>query len=455
MKKFILLLVALLSISATSFASDCGTCQGFPWISDVKIESYGDCMITIYYSHRACPTGKDIRLDKIVTSNECLLSLDVAIDFATRYLLNSSFEIFPLTIGNSIDLNFSADCCWERTGILGDLPPYTYEPCDEQDCCCETELTIKKFIEFGVEKRRYIDSKNLLSDGTGTFCGDGCEKICDVFDDLTTGVGVAPVYAGDCDDSCSSVWNTTGSNIVTQNYGTDCEVKIYYQWRECGSIVEVKLSSMQYSGTSCGNIDDIMKEGLEEVLKDVAIKTFINTIQVRIGTCWKFSTILGQKYVNSCYEDDCCVAEYELTTTSGGHKIVSNSTTISSAYSVCREINACTFICNDTHLGVPENELLVKRAANSIKGNLFETTSEVIPNPATESISLNVNSKVDGNLLITITDVNGKTVYEYTINKTNESIQVLVKVKEFAKGTYFYNIRAGLYDINGGKFIKE
>ena len=455
MKKFILILIAFLSFSAATFASDCGNCVPDIWSQDVMTKSYGPCLITIYYSHRKCMAGNDIRLDKILTSEECLLSLDVAIDFASRYLLNNSFEIFG-AIGDSVELNFSADCCWKRTGTgVGDFPPYTYEPCEEQTCCCETELKIKKFIEFGVEKRRYIDSKNLLSDGTGTFCGTGCEKICDVFDDLTTGVGVAPVYAGDCDDSCGSVWNTSGSNTVTQQYGTSCEVVIYYQWRECSGIVEVKLSSMQYSGVGCGNIDDIMKEGLEEVLKDVATKTLLNTIQIRIGTCWQDINFQSQDFVKSCYEDDCCVAEYELTTTSGGHKIVTNSTDISSTYSVCREINGCTFICNDTHLGVPENELLVKRAANSINGNLFETTSEVIPNPATESITLNVNSKIDGDLLITISDLNGKTVYKQTINKTNESIQVLVNVKEFAKGTYFYGIRAGLYNINGGKFIKE
>lgn len=360
-------------------------------------------------------------------------------------------SLFPSMTPLSNDVTVYTNCCW-KSSTSSDKTHW--QPC-LTTCCCETELKIKKFIEFGVEKRRYIDSKNLLSDGTGTFCGTGCEKICDVFDDLTTGVGVAPVYAGDCDDSCSSVWNTSGSNTVTQSYGTSCLVTIYYQWRECGTKVEVKLSSMQYSGVGCGNIDDIMKEGLEEVLKDVATKTSLDTIQVRIGTCWQYSTILGQDYVNSCYEDDCCVAEYVLTTTSGGHKIVTNSTDISSTYSVCREINGCTFICNDTHLGVPENELLVKRAANSINGNLFETTSEVIPNPATESITLNVNSKIDGDLLITISDLNGKTVYKQTINKTNESIQVLVNVKEFAKGTYFYGIRAGLYDINGGKFIKE
>lgn len=456
MKKIVLILIAFLSISTATFASDCDPlCDPliYPWTSTAMTRSYGPCMITIYYSHRQCPSGKELRLDRIVTSNECLLSLDVALDFATRYLLNNSFEIFGI-IGTSVDLNFSADCCWERIGTgVGDFPPYTYEPCDGQTCCCETELTIKKFIEFGVEKRRYIDSKNLISDGTGAICLPPCYKMCDVFDDLTTGVGVSPIYAGDCDDECSSTWNSIAVPL-TKTYNGTCFIQIYYDWRECGTdTVEVKISSIKYSGSGCGNIDEIMKEGIEKVLSSVATKTTSRQIQVRLSTCWKNTTILDQNYVQSCYEDDCCAVVYKLE--GGGDEFTITDTDITSKYSVCRNINGCTFICNSTHLGVPEDEILMKLALESIDGNLFETTSEVIPNPAIESISLNVNSKVDGKLQITITDVNGKSVYEDSINKTSETIQVLINIKAFAKGTYFYNIRAGLYDINGGKFIKE
>lgn len=459
MKKIILLFVILFSVSNLK-AFECPTCSTYTWIQDYMSMPYGPCLITIYYSHKDCNPGKYLRIDKVVTSDDCILSQDMAIEYATRYLLNSSFEIFGIGGQDSVEFNLIAECCWgsSTTGggpSGGDIT--TYEPCPEQDCCCESYFKIKKFVELGIEKRRYIDSKNQISDGTGTNCGTGCEKICDIFDGLATNVGVAPVYTGDCDTNCFSPWYTSGSNILQKSYGSVCNIEVYYQFRECGGNVEIKFSSIAYTGNDCGNMDDIMKEAIEGILAQVASHyTLPKTFQVRIGTCWDLVTFENQNFLKACYVDDCCIAEYQLIDDgSGGSKVQTSSTSISSRYIACGANSPCTFICNTTNLGITENQTLSKKAAREVNGNLFETTSIVIPNPATESITLKILSRFSGSLNITITDITGKIVFENNYNKTSEKLDAEINIKELTQGTYYYNIRAGIHDIDGGKFIKK
>lgn len=470
MKKFILLLVAFLSISTASFADiDCGECAPDSWTSGQMIRDYGVCQLIIDYEWRECgiaPNKKrDLKLKKVTFAGTCTMSgnTDLVVEYATKYLLNSVFEIFPSLSGQgSGEVDFSMECCWGPRDINGNpvvlsAPIATVEPCPGGECCCEAKYTVNKFVENGIEKKRYVSTKSQVSDGTGTFCGAGCEKVCDTYNTIFPGIGLAPVATEPCTSSCDSTWNTSGSNIAKKNYGSTCEVETYYQWRNCGTKVEVKFGNIKLTGNDCINLEDMLKVIIEKILSQVATQiTLPYDVEVRIPTCWTIETINGVKFARKCYEDDCCVAKYHLISNgSGGAKSAQDSTVINSQFVTCSPSSTCTFTCDESHLKVEEGVTLSKLAAERIEGNLFETNSNVVPNPASESISIEIESRYEGIINLSITDVNGKVIFEKELNKTSSEISMNVNIKEFVKGTYFYSIKAGIHLIHGGKFIKE
>lgn len=460
MRKIILLLVMLMTVSTLKATNVCGQCANEAWISDTLTRSYGPCIIEIHYSYRSCLLGTDFKLDAITTTGDCYLTQDMAVEYATRYLFNNAFEILGVPYQDSVEFRFTTECCWENTTIGGGPSSWEltyYEPCPEQSCCCEVDVKIKKNKGLGIEKWRYIDEIELLSGAGSTTCATGCDEVCSVFEDLDKYVGVAPIYTGYCNDSCDAIWYTPGGDVVYKTYGSTCNIEVSYQHRVCSGYIEIKFHSIKYDGNDCNGNDEILKEAIEGILAQVASKyTLPKTMKIKISTCWENITLGNNDFLKECYYDDCCEAEYTLIDDgSGGSKIDLSSTTITSRYTVCAPQSTCNFICDNTHLGVTENQTLSKRAAEKIEGNFFETSSKVVPNPASESITIKINSRYNGIMSISISDINGKIVYEENINKKSQSFDNIINIKEFTTGTYYYSIRAGIHEIDGGKFIKQ
>ena len=90
--------------------------------------------------------------------------------------------------------------------------------------------------------------------------------------------------------------------------------------------------------------------------------------------------------------------------------------------------------------------LAVSEVENSINCN-------VVPNPASDIITINTSIKENGNFLIRIYDFSGKFILEEK-NYLSEDNKINIDVSKLPKGLYFYKIENERYN-KSGKFIKQ
>lgn len=101
---------------------------------------------------------------------------------------------------------------------------------------------------------------------------------------------------------------------------------------------------------------------------------------------------------------------------------------------------------NDAGTSIIDSVTLVKwcNGPAGIATQVATTNSiNVVPNPASEEITLNYTSQQTGDALITITDAQGKTVKTYNARKDAPLLEYKCNVSGFVKGVYILSVTMG------------
>lgn len=95
------------------------------------------------------------------------------------------------------------------------------------------------------------------------------------------------------------------------------------------------------------------------------------------------------------------------------------------------------YIYDTTHLSVVDT-LLIQRITNSINGNIIISDIKAFPNPTKDNLNIEIsNYNVIANFTLTLTDINGNTVYSSKLN----SNLLKLDITSFPKGLYFITLK--------------
>ncbi len=475
MKKFILILIAFLSMSTATFASDCVTCDPDSWQKDTIIETYSPCTFLIAYKYRECVrNGDTLREMELVSVNffgDCNYtgSTAMVVDLATKFVLNQAYRVFGTLTDYSLnkEVSYKMPCCWQS-----DINNDYVSPCSGGDCMCCAVFDLRRNKDpngFEINTFVYQRTNNSPPSVTAS-CGQGCDYVCEILDYITPGTPLPPNDHIPCQDECDnpSQWYQSSGNIINKFVtGTStCSLSVSFQYRECDDFVEFNVSQIEYFGNDCNDDELLWRESIEGVLAELATRYSLpQEFRFNFSTCWKRDSLLlstppdpnvYRTVYKQCGYDNCCVASYIVSGTSGNAYISSldyHLDTLNS-FMTCGTDTECEFICSDDYVELPYNQTLSKKALN-IEGDIFETSSEVVPNPTKGEVEVFVNSRYNGKVEFSIIDNTGKVLY--TINGIIDRGKTKFEFnsKSLPTGVYYYNIKAGLQLIDSGKFIKE
>ncbi len=474
MKKFILILIAFLSISTAAFGSDCFECQN-EWINDTIIESYSPCTFLIAYKYRECvrPVNDTIREMELVSVNffgDCNYSgsTDLVVSLATKFVLNQAYRVFNTLTDHSLnkEVTFGMPCCWQS-----DINNDYVSPCSGGDCMCCAIFDLRREKDaVGREYYTYVYQRTNNSPGQSTAgCGQGCDFMCDILDYITPGTPLPPNDNIPCQEECddpSKWYQSSGQTKIKPVPGTSlCTISISYMYRSCDDYVEFNFTSFEYSGTDCDDDELLWNEAIEGVLADLAsiyIDSLPKEFRFNFSTCWKRETLSllppdERTVFMPCSFDNCCIASYYIRNTGSGPKIVTPTEyhldTLTAFYSCGIDTN-CIFVCSDDFAELPYNHILTKKAL-IIEGNIFETTSEVVPNPTNDKVEFFIESLFNGEVEFNILDNTGKVIYTKVGVIDNGKVNFEFSSKSLPSAVYYFNVKAGKHIIESGKFIKQ
>lgn len=473
MKKIIIILIAFLSISSATFASVCRDCNLTQWKRDTLIEYFTPCTFMIVYKYRECvpfpnDTVREMEMESINFFGDCSYSGNTAmvVDLATKFVLGNAYRVFNTLNDHSVnkEVSFRMDCCWESNTLEDKVTP-----CPGGNCKCCAVFDLRRNLDpNSYEYYTYVYQKtNNSPPQTTASCGQGCNYMCNILDNILPGTPLPPIYALPCGNECldATPWYQSSDQIIDRSVpGTStCRIIVQYDYRECNGDVIFRIQSFEYIGNDCADDELLWNDAIEGILAELATRyTLPKTFKFDYFTCWQRSTPNAIPPINKtvfkpCDFDACCEATY-LVSESLGNPIINSSSdyeldTIGYDLSCGADVS-CIFVCTDEFAELPYNQVLNKKAL-LIEGNIFETSSEVVPNPTKDKVEFFFNSRFSGKVEFSILDNSGKVIYTTDGVIDNGKIRFDFNLKSMPVGVYYYNLKAGLQRIESGKFIKE
>ena len=79
----------------------------------------------------------------------------------------------------------------------------------------------------------------------------------------------------------------------------------------------------------------------------------------------------------------------------------------------------------------------------------------ISPNPASQNITISMKGLQPGKLKITVINMNGRNVFDKTINAQQDQLTERIPISDWQRGIYFVSIFADGVSIRKGSFVKE
>lgn len=461
MKKFILLLIFLLFMIPKLAESECATLCTDPWVYEEVIADFNGCSYFVTFGYKECNGKREVKIANISTYSTCPYSTNriLLMELAIKKVLNMAHTLFSSMTPSSNDVLVYTDCCWSSTTGTDKTD---WSPC-LSDCCCITNVSIKDSTRPGGGKIYTLEGKTVISDADSYDCSKdpsgstvNCYEMCSAMDNIDLGENLESTTF-QCTDTCSSEWNYADP----LEGDDDCEPDgIWYTKRECGGVTQIRFSSFAYkqrTPTNC-DMEEVIKEAIEEILLEEATNyTLPRSFEINMPTCYKF---VNYKYAQVCYwNDNCCLVSYRVTekTLPDPDEYYANDYNLDTlvGFVNCGLDLDCEFICDSVYVYVDKYSKLDKKFNPIIEENIFETNTEIYPNPTKDLITFEVTTKFPMELELIIYTEIGKEVDRMKIQNQNGKLIYTYDSKQLSKGVYLFKIIAGINAIDAGKFIKE
>ena len=481
-KSFLFVFLTLTSfvfVSNNVSAVDCDTWGNYQWCSswsspsgdDPQIvtrlaEEVGstiyDCFFKVNYKKRTCFDGNDtifqLKLEDVVLlGDNCnQFTKDEVLEQAQKELLTHARWIF--------DPNLSVAATWSvdmyTPGCVESIND-TYSGCSDE--CCKTTYEITQ-TETGVE---VVDFQATQFNGTctGSPTGSGCETVCDVY--VPKGlISLTDTFTSLCEGDCSEQWESRYPYFVTYWYGKDqqtCWIQVYYHFRECDNVYEIRIDRIVDGtyGLYCGytDSDSLMHNAIVAIAREsdfILDETFNPSIIYDLvhSCCWK-PVLSSQNKVIAlypCYEDDCCVTNYNVTRNSGLYTIYGDNSSGCSSV-ICN--SPCEEMCSNfsdfydqrykQNMGYED-----KLKTSDLEGKYFST---VKPNPTEGKIEFVLKGTDSGQFKLKVFDYIGNMIIDLKVEKKSYSANTIIDMQNYAEGIYYFNFLKDGENVTGGSFV--
>jgi hypothetical protein len=461
MRNLILILVAFFSISTLAKAS-CDYGCNTPWVEETYVIDYNGCSFFVTFEYRECtpPTRREVRIKKLSIDAGCHYSNNrlELMEVAVKYILNNSYGLFPSMNSSSNDIHVYTDCCWIKNG----LDELDWVPC-ETDCCCETVVNVDENTWPDGKKYYTLGGKLVLSDDYGYDCGlsgtggtSACKNMCGYMDRIDIGEDLL-VSTYQCQDTCTSVWT---SGDITNPVANPCDPTfLMYSSRECGGKTQIRFGSFKYNSNSnppC-DLDSIMRRAIIMVLKEEAPNYSLpRTFEINLPTCYRLDTLNNEDYALVCFwEDNCCLVSYNVHGSSPSFYANNYVLDTLNGFVSCGTDTTCNFVCDSIYLYIDPTVALAKKFDYKIEDNIFETRTEVYPNPTKNLITFDINSKLSMDMELVIYTNEGKEIDRLKLQNDEGKLYYTYDTKKIPKGVYLFKVIAGINTVDVGKFVKE
>ncbi len=155
--------------------------------------------------------------------------------------------------------------------------------------------------------------------------------------------------------------------------------------------------------------------------------------------------------IKPCDFSACCITEYNIIwTNNDGHgnrmESMQYTGTTNSSTVICENIplsTACKTICDDLKL------------PNIDSQGVAGLSCGINPNPNSGVMTLMLNTSINGQLLLNVTDVNGNIVFQKYFIKTTEQYSLDFEILGIINGNYYYNILQNDISIVQGGFTVQ
>lgn len=166
-----------------------------------------------------------------------------------------------------------------------------------------------------------------------------------------------------------------------------------------------------------------------------------NNLFLHLNSCW----VQDSLHVYPC-SNECCTLEFEVGKNGNGDIFVNYvgnnvpDTCTTPCFEVCEEIS---------NISTPTPKLIF---GQNVKTKLFKGL-EIIPNPSNGETKIKFKSQQNGNIKISINDINGNEILRFLDKKEINQYEYQFNSAKLSNGMYFINIYVENVNVSNGKLI--